>query len=245
MTVHDLHAHPRFDSLPRRPRLSQEVARRISERIRAEGLAPGDQLPTESRLVEEFGVSRSVVREAVAHLRSEGLVEAHQGKGVFVTDPARRKVFRLDANASGRARDLLAIFELRREVETGAAGLAARRADEAQRERLRDLVAAMAATQDEATSAELDIAFHGTIAEATGNACYRDFTQYLDRQLRLAIEAARKQAALAPEQAARILAEHRAVCDAIVSGRPNKARKAMRAHLDNVVQRLGLEEAAR
>lgn len=245
MTVHDLRVHPKFDSLPRRPRLSQEVARRIGERIRDGELAPGDQLPTESRLVEEFGVSRSVVREAVAHLRSEGLVEAHQGKGVFVNDPARRKVFTLDASAGRHGRDLLAIFELRREVEAGAAELAARRVDEAQRERLRDLVAAMAATHDEATSAELDIAFHGTIAEATGNACYRDFTQYLDRRLRLAIEAARKQAALAPRQAAEILAEHRAVCDAIVCGHPKKARKSMRAHLDNVMHRLGLEEAAR
>ena len=58
----------------------------LTERIQSDQYKPGDQLPTEKDLIEEFNVSRTVVREAVANLKANGLVSTHQGKGAFVLD---------------------------------------------------------------------------------------------------------------------------------------------------------------
>jgi GntR family transcriptional repressor for pyruvate dehydrogenase complex len=65
-------------------RLSDQVAEQLSAEITQGRLAPGDKLPTEARLVEQFAVSRTVVREAVSRLKSLGLVDSRQGSGVFV-----------------------------------------------------------------------------------------------------------------------------------------------------------------
>ena len=68
-------------------RLPQQIAIRLRDKIAKEKLVPGDKLPTEPDLIKEMGVSRTVLREAIATLKAEGLVEAKQGVGVFVSSP--------------------------------------------------------------------------------------------------------------------------------------------------------------
>ena len=70
--------------------LVAQVSAALREKILAEGLKPGDKLPSEARIAEDFGVSRTVVREAVAALRADGLVEPRRGAGVLSLSQRRR-----------------------------------------------------------------------------------------------------------------------------------------------------------
>src|SRR5438093_12044034 len=116
----------------RAPRsLSGELVARLAEDITSGKIAPGSQLPTEQELIAATGVSRTVVREAVAALRAEGLVVTRQGVGAFVPENARRP-FRVDFDRLSSIREVLEVMELRTGIEIEAAGLAAERASAAQ-----------------------------------------------------------------------------------------------------------------
>src|ERR1700730_13147258 len=80
-------------------------------------LEPGHRLPTEQEMVESFGVSRTVVREAIAALRSDGLVLTRQGVGAFVAADAQSRPFRIDPGALKSLQDVLRIMELRMSIE--------------------------------------------------------------------------------------------------------------------------------
>src|SRR5690349_24856549 len=99
---------------PLRPQrnLTEEAVARLTEEIRKGRLAPGARLPTEQALMKAMGVSRTVVREAVAALRADGLVTTRQGAGAFVAD-ASRLPFRIDPDGLSSIGDVLEVMELR------------------------------------------------------------------------------------------------------------------------------------
>src|SRR3990170_4806447 len=107
--------------------LTAELVQRLTADITSGKLPPGSRLPTEQELIAATGVSRTVVREAVAALRAEGLVVTRQGVGAFVPANARRS-FRVDFDQLSSLREVLDVMELRTGIETEAAGLAAERA---------------------------------------------------------------------------------------------------------------------
>src|SRR5689334_712502 len=120
----------------------EQIVRQIQAAIRDEGLREGDRLPTERELAETFGVSRSVVREAIKVLAAQGMVESRQGSGLYVRNRPIESVSRaivLSVLPEGDAVEQL--FEFRRLLEADAARLAARRATDEQIERLHDIVA--------------------------------------------------------------------------------------------------------
>ena len=102
--------------------LSERVAEQLAEKIASKVLLPGVRLQSETELARQLGVSRTVVREAVSRLKSDGLLESRQGIGVFVRNEAMRPL-RLDPLTS--AGEVLHIIALRRGIEAEAAGLAA------------------------------------------------------------------------------------------------------------------------
>src|SRR5215813_7084968 len=108
--------------------LTEEVVDQIASEIVRGRLSPGSRLPTEQELMATFGVSRTVVREAISALRSEGLVVTRQGSGAYVAADASRVPFRIDARDSESIADVLKVMELRLAVEVEAAALAAQRA---------------------------------------------------------------------------------------------------------------------
>ncbi|MFS2054997.1 GntR family transcriptional regulator, partial [Variovorax sp. CT11-76] len=116
----------RFQSLAPAVRLADQVADALAAEVRSGRLSEGDRLPTESALAEQFGVSRTVVREAVSRLKSLGLVDSRQGSGVYVraagVEPLR---FELPHVASREA--VIQMVELRRALEAEVAALAASR----------------------------------------------------------------------------------------------------------------------
>src|ERR1044071_8614844 len=105
-----------FGPRPAQKSLAHELIERMTADITSGKLSPGEQLPTEQELIAATGVSRTVVREAVAALRAEGLVVTRQGVGAFVADNARRP-FRIDVDERRTLHEMLQVMELRTGVE--------------------------------------------------------------------------------------------------------------------------------
>ena len=116
-----------FPKLSSPPTLTDTVAKRLLAEIQEGRAQPGDKLPTETALAEQFGVSRTVIREAVSRLRQDGIVEARQGSGVFVTGATGNRALRIDAAELRSLDAVLHIVELRRALETEIAAQAAAR----------------------------------------------------------------------------------------------------------------------
>ena len=107
--------------------LGHELVESLGDRIRDGRLSPGEKLPTEAAFMGEFGVSRTVVREAISKLQASGLVETRHGVGTFVVGLGDAAAFRIAPEQLATLRDVVAMLELRIGVETEAAGLAAQR----------------------------------------------------------------------------------------------------------------------
>jgi DNA-binding FadR family transcriptional regulator len=236
--------------LGRTPRqsLTSILIEALSERIQSGRYKPGDQLPTEKDMIEEFNVSRTVVREAIANLKANGLVSTRQGKGGFVLEQAVVPAFRISDDKLALAEDLLEALEVRIGVESEAAALAARRRTPEQLVAIEAACDAMdaALARGEETVA-LDIAFHRKIAEATGNRHFVGLFTYLGEVLmtraRLSVSGA--QQSLTPydaktlgEYQARISSDHRRIVEAIAAGDGDGARAALRMHLGGSRERL-------
>jgi GntR family transcriptional repressor for pyruvate dehydrogenase complex len=230
-------------TLPTTPRkhrnLAQLVVEQLTEHIRNGELHPGDKLPTETEIMAEQGVSRSVVREAISRLQAAGLVETRHGIGTFVLPPPA--VMGIDPATVTTVRDVIALLELRIGLETEAAGLAAARRSEAQ---LAEVRAALAALQQAARrgedTVELDQRFHLAIAEASGNEYFRAILQHLGSNIipRARINSARLTHADPQAYMEQVGREHEQLVDAIARGDAESARAAMRLHIGNSRERL-------
>src|SRR5438309_11051757 len=109
----------------RRPRsLAHDVVDGLGGRIRDGSLAPGEKLPTEAAIMEEFGVSRTVVREAISRLQAAGIVETRHGIGTFVLGHGDGSSFRIAPAQLATLNDVIGVLELRMAVETESAALA-------------------------------------------------------------------------------------------------------------------------
>lgn len=228
-------------SIPRAPRLSDEVARRLGDAIRAGGFEPGQRLPSEKELAQRFRVSRMVIREAMSRLKSDELVETRQGLGAFVKADPGKGLFRLGAAATSQG-SLRHIFQLRTVVEGAAAALAATHARpddlEAMTGAIADLRADLEAGLD---GAEADRRFHQAIAAACGNPYLESFLAFLGANLREVIAHARANTRERhPDRIAAVQSEHEAVLAAVAARAPDQAETAMRAHLSQAQERLGL-----
>ncbi|MFH7112114.1 FadR/GntR family transcriptional regulator, partial [Achromobacter xylosoxidans] len=135
------------DSDPQRaaPRhsLSPGVADALPQQIRQRTLAPGDPLPTEKQLTVIYSVSGAVVREALAGLKSEGLITSQQGSGVFVDPNFQRNAFRIAAPRPGDNQDLEHILELMLSIEVSAARYGAQRRTEPDLKTMRQALVGM------------------------------------------------------------------------------------------------------
>ncbi len=223
---------------PARNRTS-EVVDRIAAEIRNGVLKPGDRLPTEQELMTAMGVSRTVVREAVAALKAEGLVLTRQGSGAFVSSDQSRLAYRI-TGASEKLDGVISVMELRLAVEVEAAALAAERATALERTRIRKAQATFqAAIAAEEAAVQEDFAFHLAISQATHNDRFADFLQFLGHHVipRQAFRETLPDAAALHAYLTRISREHERILEAIEAQDAGEARKAMRVHLTNGVDR--------
>jgi GntR family transcriptional repressor for pyruvate dehydrogenase complex len=213
--------------------LSGELVARLTDDITSGKIPPGSRLPTEQELIAATGVSRTVVREAVAALRADGLVITRQGVGAFVPENARRPL-RIDFDQLSPLRAVLDVMELRTGIEIEAAGLAADRAAAPQVRKIVECFDAInvAIRRGEDAIAQ-DFALHCSIADATGNPQFRRFLEHLGRFI-IPRQTIRGGPGIPKRTYSETFQqEHRDIVQAIRSGAVAQARAAMRRHLLN------------
>src|SRR5206468_5043347 len=172
-----------FKSITPGAHLSDRVADALAAEIRAGRLVAGDKLPTEAVLVEQFSVSRTVVREAVSRLKSLGLVDSRQGSGVYVKD-AGFSPLNFDPRYAVSKQAVIQIVEVRRALEAEVAALAAQRRTQADVERIRQSITALEkAVQAGGDGVSEDVSFHRAIAEAARNPFLIGTLEYLGQFL--------------------------------------------------------------
>ena len=229
--------------LRRRETLTAKLVQTLGDRI-AKGTYPrGDKLPSEIEMIEEFGVSRTVVREAIATLKANGLVSTHQGVGAFVLQSDIVQPFRIEEAHLDVVKEVLSVLELRIGFEAEAAALAAQRRQEshlvALRASLERMQRAIAVGED---AVEADLDFHRAIAEATENRHFLNFFNYLGALLipRTRLQTFRLQDQSRTAYLERVNGEHEAIFQAIERQDSDSARAAMRVHLAGSRERLRL-----
>lgn len=221
-----------FSALTRPPRLSDEVADTLLETILAQGLRPGARLPSERRLAEQFGVSRTVVREAIRSLATKGVVRVQPG--------AAPEVGAVDGHAVTQSLSLYLrrstieypkVHEIRTIVETEMAAAAAQRATAEEIAEMGAAAAKMeAVSADYEAAASADVEFHEAIARGAHNEVYLILLRAVGDAL---IEIRRQSIARGSGQQA--LEAHRRILESIARRDPAAARASMLDHLHTVL----------
>ena len=224
---------------PRRRNLAETLVETLIAQIRSGEAKAGERLPTEPEMTAQYGVSRTVVREAISRLQAAGLVETRHGIGTFVME--LQPSGGLDLGTVVTLRDVVAMLELRISLETEASALAAQRRDDADidamRAALRDFAAEIAAGRN---GVNADFRFHVQIARATRNRYFESVfhdlgTATLPRtRLNLTEITA---LGYGQDYLQRTNREHEAILEAIERADAEAARAAMRMHLTNSRER--------
>jgi GntR family transcriptional repressor for pyruvate dehydrogenase complex len=235
----------RISALGRMPQLPARVAAAITQEIVEGRLKQGDRLAAEQALAERFEVSRNVVREAIARLRSDGVLQSRQGVGAFVVASEAIAMLRIDVELMNDRIVFRNVFELRAIIEIRAAGLAALRADDQGLAAISGALERMRTSKswnDDGVAADLE--FHRVIAQATGNPYISMIVSGLSGQMHQSIMFIRhNQNDIDQTEAAMNISEHVAIYEAISSRSPKAAREAMRRHITNAARRLGYDLA--
>jgi GntR family transcriptional repressor for pyruvate dehydrogenase complex len=217
----------------RASRLYEQIVQQIEASIREGRLKPGDQLAAERELAQQFGVSRTAVREAVKTLSEKGLVEAYSGRGTFVTS-GKSQTMRHSLDwfiKSGGVSGSNYVAEVREILEPEFTALAATRIDEQQLTMMRDAVVMMdRSMQHPDAYIEADLDFHLALAEAAGNPLILSLLDSIVGVLReqrigiFNVEGGPERGQL----------HHKQILEAIERRDPIGAREAMRAHVQQV-----------
>lgn len=224
---------------PRPRTLVSQVSEALRREIESGAFQPGERLPSEAALTQVHLVSRTVIREAIAILRSDGLVETRKGAGVFALDPAqRRRDTPFSELNTGRISEAIELLEMRSAFEIRSASLAAVRRSNAQLDAIvRNHEEVGACIARGAPTREADFQFHFAIAEATQNTRFPQFLTLIRDGImpiaQLSETAGQQKAAPNPY----LQQEHGAIVGAIMDGDAAAAEAAMKLHLDGSLRR--------
>jgi GntR family transcriptional regulator, hexuronate regulon transcriptional repressor len=220
-------------------KLYQQIARRIAASIEDGRYAPGDRLPSERELADDFRVSRPTIRDAMIALEFQGLVEARQGSGVYV-----KAAPQIAEDAVERDVSALELAEARRLFEGEACALAAAIITEEQVARLDSLIAEMTRETVAEVFEKHELEFHLTIARATGNAAITATVEDLWTLRRQSSGCAAAMRRARTNSRGDFVVEHQRIAGALRARDPKAARQAMHGHLAQVIDDLlGLAES--
>lgn len=222
-------------------KLPSKVVALLYRDIDSGTLLPGSRLPTEQQLADQFGVSRNVIREAIAQLRADGLIDARQGVGAFVRGKEQRAAIRIDREDLNDLSNMERLFELRRILETEAARLAAVRRTAHDLHLIgQHLGRMMGEERWQDGSIDADLAFHREIARATGNTYIHTFVSFICNRIRHSIHYARLTNPLHDLVTVNV-AEHVRIHAAIEAGDAEAAAQAMSDHIAGAAARVGVK----
>ena len=223
-------------------RLADQVADLLRQEIDKGTFQVGDKIPSESSLAKTFGVSRTVIREALGRLKYDGILDSRQGLGVTVVGETERKTFRFRDQWQFDNQNLCHLFELRAILEGDAASLAALRRSQDDLDDLQTSLKHMAASIDANTDgADFDFDFHRLVARASSNSYLLDLMHFLNTKIKGVIKTARENSSLQPGLPPVVQKEHEAIYQALVDQKPDSARQAMLSHISQASRRLGLK----
>jgi DNA-binding FadR family transcriptional regulator len=202
-------------------------------------LKPGEKLPSENGLTQEYQVSRTVIREAIASLRADGLIDVRHGVGVFVLSPPAIVHDGMRSADPTRISSILEMLEMRAAIEIEGAGLAASRRSPAHEEAILECLDGMHKCISEGLpTVSADRAFHMAIADATSNPRFREFLEMIGKQMIPRALLDDGEADRVPvDYLSQIQAEHLRIAHAISERDETEAREAMRMHLKGSQQR--------
>jgi GntR family transcriptional regulator, transcriptional repressor for pyruvate dehydrogenase complex len=231
----------RENGMAKRKSLTSIVADALTDDILSGRLKLGEQIKTEAELCEYYEVSRTVVREAIARLRSDGLLIAHQGRGVFVSEQPILPKFEISEDDLSSLPETISMLELRMGVEIESAGLCAERATDKQIGTIRTLMEQVDSELKDPNAIRIhyDYEFHLAIAMATGNPVFHRFLKFLEPiivpryRLGSIVDVDFKD-----QYYDLIHAEHLAIVEAIEARNPDAARVNMRLHLLSSLERI-------
>jgi GntR family transcriptional regulator, transcriptional repressor for pyruvate dehydrogenase complex len=221
----------------------QSLASKISAALRQDLVSgvfrPGDRLPSESALTRDYAVSRTVVREAIAILRADGLVEARKGAGVFALEVQRETERPFNDLATRRISSVIELLELRTVFEVESAALAALRRSAAQIEEILDAHRIVGqCLSDGAPTRDADFNLHFAIAEATQNRRFPEFLQLIRTGIIPRGDLQGEAPGARPKDYnLHLQEEHGSIVDAIIEGDADAARLHMKAHLRGSLER--------
>ncbi len=212
--------------------MHEGIVQRFSNLIREGALKPGERLPSERVLAEQFHVSRSSVREAIRSLELQGLVVSKRGSGTFInTDNLESMVALIASTLNTGSGTLKHIFEMRHILEPQIAALAAQRAGQHETDEMETILE----TQSEevhrgGTGVDADTAFHFSLAAATHNSALMKVVSAVEDIL----HRSRDESLQEPGRSQRSLDSHRDILKMIQAGDAEGARRAMEHHLSMV-----------
>jgi GntR family transcriptional repressor for pyruvate dehydrogenase complex len=200
-----------------------------------------EKLPSENEMIDAFGVSRTVVREAISNLKAIGMVATRQGVGAFVIRNSANVPFHVEEASLDMIQEVVAVLEVRIGLEMEAAYLAATRRTNSDLKVMKHSIEAMTRAIDgNDDGVEPDLKFHSAIARATGNKHFLSLFGYLGALLipRSRVRAFKPGGTPRKEFFSLIIKEHKAILRAIESRNADGARAAMAAHLGGSKERL-------
>ena len=224
--------------------LADKVTEVLRQKIKTGEVAINARLPSEAVLSEGFGVSRTVIREAISRLKAEGLVETRQGKGTIVVEATNPMSFQLNVDIKNSLEVILRIIELRRGLEGEMSALAAmRRTPEQNADVQRALAAIDTAVEAGGDGVEEDFAFHSAVSKASGNPLYTSMLDFLSQFLIDVMRVSRINEAQRSDFMGQLQNEHTAIALAIAQQDTVAARNAAWLHLENVTTRMQSADA--
>ena len=226
--------------LKRAPRLSEQIAEFLISEIKKGSFSPGEYLPSEAILSNQFSVSRTVIREALSKLKHDGLLESSQGSKTRVTKTEVKRIFRVEELEPFNLEELGYLYELRTILESEASSLAAKRRKEKDINKLKVLIEKLnKAVEQGLDGTDDNVKFHKAVAKASQNPYISEFMNFLSGKIYDLVQSDRKHSKHVglPHD---VQGEHINIFQAIKEGNASKARKATIIHLTNAAQRRGL-----
>lgn len=218
----------------------KNIAQQLQARLQKKDWAHTGKLPGQRQLAEELGVSRASLREAITMLEGLGLLRSEAGRGVFIAKPGQEGQGSAYGRWSFRGRYALRdVYLVRAQLEELAVMLVANVVTPSGLERLRNTAIQMqlaAEAKDLVTMAESDHAFHACLFELAGNPLLQDILLSIHD----VVEGSRQVAFANPARVSEPIQEHVRIIEALATGSPEHARRAMREHINNVADRAGI-----
>jgi DNA-binding FadR family transcriptional regulator len=232
----------KFLPLQKRQSLAKDLVDALTDSINKGHLKVGDKLPSEASIETQFGVSRTVVREAISRLQAAGLVETKHGIGTFILENRVQTAFKVTSQDFATLQDVISVLELRFAIEVEAAALAAQRRTSANISTIASaLKAIQSALKNQQDAVAADFQFHLEIARATQNHHFEELITSLGQSIipRSRLEKDRKIESDQQHIAylKKVNTEHENIFQAIRDQDPKAAMQAMRKHLINSIER--------